>query len=302
MAAQRLVRRLPVGEVGGRGDPRPRALGPARRRGRRAIAGIHRLGPGPARQPGADAGGARPRAARRPLRALARRRRWRWPSRCCKHRMALTFAGPRRGRDGGRGHRRARRHGSDEHDGATHALDGRAARPARCQRARWGSPRRLPRLVLEARRVAADRGARPARPPPRRLGRDLLAVPPLRRRRAGRCGSTGGARRATTISTCASSEWEAAHTVWLWPDLSRLDGLRLQGAGRRPRRDRALVLAFALADLLVRGGERVGLLGVMRPTASRNVVERMADALAARRRRRREPAAAPSPRSGCPRS
>ena len=50
--------------VGRRGDPRAgalRASGAGRRRGRQA----HRLGPGPARQPGLDAGGARPRAARR---------------------------------------------------------------------------------------------------------------------------------------------------------------------------------------------------------------------------------------------
>jgi uncharacterized protein (DUF58 family) len=45
------------------------------------------------------------------------------------------------------------------------------------------------------------------------------------------------------------------------------------------KRDRALVLAFALAELLVRGGERVAIPGLMRPTANRNVIERMAEAI-----------------------
>ena len=57
----------------GRGDPVAGALGasgPGRRRNRQA----DRLGPRPARQPVADARGARPRAARRPACALDRRR------------------------------------------------------------------------------------------------------------------------------------------------------------------------------------------------------------------------------------
>ena len=43
--------------------------------------------------------------------------------------------------------------------------------------------------------------------------------------------------------------------------------------------ERALVIAFALAEVLVEGGERVGIPGLMRPTASRNVIERMAQAI-----------------------
>ena len=73
-------------------------------------------------------------------------------------------------------------------------------------------------------------------------------------------------------------EWEAAHTVWLWmdtsPSMAFQSSLALQSKG-----DRALVLGLASADLLVRGGERVGLVGVTRPLASRNIVERLAEAL-----------------------
>ena len=48
--------------------------------------------------------------------------------------------------------------------------------------------------------------------------------------------------------------------------------------------DRALVLGLAAADLLVRGGERVGLLGLTRPLATRNIVERFAEAMLAEER------------------
>jgi uncharacterized protein (DUF58 family) len=43
--------------------------------------------------------------------------------------------------------------------------------------------------------------------------------------------------------------------------------------------DRTLVAAFALAQILVEAGERVGLPGLMRPTGSRAVIERMAEAI-----------------------
>jgi len=49
--------------------------------------------------------------------------------------------------------------------------------------------------------------------------------------------------------------------------------------------DRSAVLAFALADLAVRGGERAGLLGLTPPLAGGNVIERFAEAVAAEERR-----------------
>ena len=74
-------------------------------------------------------------------------------------------------------------------------------------------------------------------------------------------------------------EWEAAHTVWLWPDLSP----SMQFASHLTsvtKRDRAIVLTLALAELLVRGGERVALLGLTSPSASRKATTRLAEALA----------------------
>ena len=43
--------------------------------------------------------------------------------------------------------------------------------------------------------------------------------------------------------------------------------------------ERTLIVAFALAELLVAGGERVGIPGLMAPTASRSVIDKMAQAM-----------------------
>jgi uncharacterized protein (DUF58 family) len=55
-------------------------------------------------------------------------------------------------------------------------------------------------------------------------------------------------------------EWEAAESVWLWADLS--PSMRFNSERRLPTKlTRALLLLLGLASLLVRGGERVALLG-----------------------------------------
>ena len=73
-------------------------------------------------------------------------------------------------------------------------------------------------------------------------------------------------------------EWEAAHNIWLWMDRSASMAY-VSELARQPKLDRALVLGLACADLLVRGGERVGLIGLSRPRASRDIVERLAQDL-----------------------
>jgi uncharacterized protein (DUF58 family) len=74
-------------------------------------------------------------------------------------------------------------------------------------------------------------------------------------------------------------EWEAAHTVWLWPDLSPSMDFHSHLSGVT-KRERAIVLMLAAAELLVRGGERVAILGLTRPSASRNATTKLAEALA----------------------
>lgn len=73
-------------------------------------------------------------------------------------------------------------------------------------------------------------------------------------------------------------EWEAAHTVWIWIDRSRSMAYRSDLAADS-KIERAVILGLALADVLVRGGERVGLIGLGRPTASRRAVDILANRL-----------------------
>lgn len=74
-------------------------------------------------------------------------------------------------------------------------------------------------------------------------------------------------------------EWEAAHTIWIWIDRSQSMAYR-SSLAQASKLERAVTLGLALADVLVRGGERVGLLGLTRPTSSRSAVDRLAEALA----------------------
>ncbi|MDO9410961.1 MAG: DUF58 domain-containing protein [Pseudolabrys sp.] len=70
-------------------------------------------------------------------------------------------------------------------------------------------------------------------------------------------------------------EWEASHTIWLWAD--RSPSMEFNSSLTEwSKLDRALVVSFALAEILVQGGERVGIPELMRPTANRNVIESMA--------------------------
>ncbi|HET7850590.1 MAG TPA: DUF58 domain-containing protein [Pseudolabrys sp.] len=135
----------------------------------------------------------------------------------------------------------------------------------------------MPRLILEARRVAAT------------------VIHGLHgRRRAGRGENFWQYRRfvsgepAQNVDWRRSArddhlyvrerEWEASHTIWIWPDRSPSMAFA-SNLVTESKLDRTLVIAFALAEILVQGGERVGVPGLMLPTASRNVIEKMAEAI-----------------------
>lgn len=64
-------------------------------------------------------------------------------------------------------------------------------------------------------------------------------------------------------------EWEAAESVWLWCDLSK--SMRYRSSPRLSSKfERSALLVFALASMLVRGGERVAFLGAgERPAGGR---------------------------------
>ena len=73
-------------------------------------------------------------------------------------------------------------------------------------------------------------------------------------------------------------EWEAAHTVWLWADMSA-SMMYKSSYGAVSKESRALVLMLALAEILARSGERIGCPGVMEPVSARNAAERLATAI-----------------------
>jgi uncharacterized protein (DUF58 family) len=75
------------------------------------------------------------------------------------------------------------------------------------------------------------------------------------------------------------TEWEAAHTLWLWPDLSASMDFRSKLAPVSKQR-RAIVLTLALADLLASAGERIGIPGRGKPILARNAAEQLALSLA----------------------
>ncbi|HET9717231.1 MAG TPA: DUF58 domain-containing protein [Pseudolabrys sp.] len=135
----------------------------------------------------------------------------------------------------------------------------------------------MPRLILEARRVASTvihglHGRRRAGP-----GENFWQY---RRFVSGEPAQNVDWRRSARDDHLyvREREWEASHTVWLWPDRSPSMTFH-SSLSKDSKLERTLVVAFALAEVLVQGGERVGLPGLMRPTASRNVIEKMAEAV-----------------------
>lgn len=52
-------------------------------------------------------------------------------------------------------------------------------------------------------------------------------------------------------------EWEAAHTIWLWCDMSP-SMMYKSSYGSVSKESRALVIMLALAEILARSGERIG--------------------------------------------
>jgi uncharacterized protein (DUF58 family) len=136
---------------------------------------------------------------------------------------------------------------------------------------------RLPDLVVAARRLAHSllhgvHGRRRAGPGENFWQFRLFA--------SGEPASRIDWRRSArgTQAFVREREWEAAQTLWLWFDRSATMNFRSDLAPAS-KIDRAAVLTLALADLAVGGGERVGLLGLTRPIAARDVIDRFAEVL-----------------------
>src|ERR671912_2004288 len=137
---------------------------------------------------------------------------------------------------------------------------------------------RLPRLVLEARRAAATlthgiHGRRRAG-----IGETFWQFRPFVTGEAAQRVDWRRSARDDRLYV-REREWEAAQNVWLWIDRSASMGY-VSSLAQAPKVERALVLGMALADIFVNAGERVGLLGLMRAHASRQIAEKVAEAIA----------------------
>src|SRR4051794_7526650 len=162
------------------------------------------------------------------------------------------------------------------------AAEGTAGRDeVRATRLATGAGRTLaasmPRLILEARKIAATvihglHGRRRSG-----SGENFWQ---FRRYVPGEAARRIDWRRSARDDNLyvREQEWEAAHTIWIWPDRSPSMHF-VSKLARESKLDRTLTIAFALSEVLVEAGERVGIPGLTRPTGSRAVIERMAEAI-----------------------
>ncbi len=137
---------------------------------------------------------------------------------------------------------------------------------------------RLPPLLVAAQRVAAtiSHGVHG-----RRQAGQGETFWQFRRYQAGDPVTTIDWRRSAKSDPVfvRETEWTAAQAVWLWFDRSPSMDYRSRPA-LPTKRDRATLLLLALAALLVRGGEKVGLLGGGGgPGRGRAVLARLASAM-----------------------
>ena len=110
-------------------------------------------------------------------------------------------------------------------------------------------------------------------PAPGKVSGNIAASFPANRRRA----STGGARGATIISMSASRNGGRAHGVAVAGPLA-VDGVCLK-AGARKQAGARLGGDVRAGRTIGPGGERVGIPGLLNPSASRNIIDKMAQAM-----------------------
>lgn len=152
-----------------------------------------------------------------------------------------------------------------------------AGQHSRLDRAR-GLASRLPELLVAARRIAANvmlgtHGRRHPGP-----GESFWQFRPYTSGEPARLVDWRRSARDDHLYV-REREWEASQTVWLWADLSASMDFRSRQSDST-KLDRAVVLMLALADMLGRGGERVGVPGLAEPRLGRNCAERIAGLLA----------------------
>lgn len=158
----------------------------------------------------------------------------------------------------------------------THAYDPAAGRPADGAGAA-DLASRLPRLVARAKELAASlahglHGRRRAG-----VGETFWQYRPFA---PGEDAHRVDWRRSARgdLLYVREREWEAARDYLIWMDCSPSMAFASSLAADY-KLDRAVTLGLALADVLVRGGERAGALGLCAPVSARDVIDRLARVL-----------------------
>lgn len=132
----------------------------------------------------------------------------------------------------------------------------------------------LPDLMIEAGKVAGTvlAGWHGRRRPG--AGEDFWQFRPLAAGESMRAVDWRRSARETALYV-RERERQNAHTVWLWADLSPSMAWRSPLAAAT-KRDRAVLLTLALAELAARAGERIGLIGDRLPVSGRRSAEFLA--------------------------
>lgn len=154
----------------------------------------------------------------------------------------------------------------------------------------------MPRLSAEARRAAASVAAGVHGRRRSGQGENFWQFRPFM---SGESASKVDWRRSARDDRLyvREREWEAAQSIWLFIDRSPSMDYR-SSLAPLSKQERAIVLGLAAADMLVRGGERVGLLATTPAMASRRIIERLGEAMVLHRSFGSEMNAAPlGPRS-----
>ena len=134
--------------------------------------------------------------------------------------------------------------------------------------------KRLPRLAMEARRVALTiqsgiHGRRKSG-----SGETFWQFRPFMQ---GEAANRIDWRRSSRDDSLyvREREWETAHTIWLWIDQSPSMDFKSDWA-IDAKNNHATILGLALADILMRSGERVGLWDHAKTTQQRDIIDQLA--------------------------
>ena len=140
--------------------------------------------------------------------------------------------------------------------------------------AAYALARQLPRLTMEARRVAQTVQSGMHGRHKAGTGETFWQFRPFMQ---GEAANRIDWRRSSRDHSLyvREREWETVHTLWLWIDQSPSMDFQSEW-GRDAKNNQAVTLGLALADIVVRSGERVGLWDSGTTSRQRDIIDQLA--------------------------